>query len=109
MVLISEEQADNELKKIVAQLDSSKIQSTLSPKSIHWHFIPPSAPHMGGSWERLVQSVKVALAAILRERAPREETLQTLLAEAEFTVNSRPLTCVSSDPDDAEGLTPNHF
>ncbi|GBP90338.1 hypothetical protein EVAR_55032_1 [Eumeta japonica] len=52
----------------------------------------PHAPHMGGSWERLVRSIKVALSATLHTRAPKDEVLHTLLLEAEFVVNSRPLT-----------------
>src|SRR5207249_8671155 len=78
-------------------------------RKIRWHFIPPSAPHMGGSWERLVRSVKTALKWTLKEQFPREETLQTLFAEAESIVNSRPLTCVSIEDDTDESLTPNHF
>jgi hypothetical protein len=31
------------------------------------------------------------------------------MTEAENMVNSRPLTIVSSDPDDPEAITPNHF
>ena len=64
---------------------------------------------MGGVWERLVLSVKVALAATLKERSPREEVFSALFAEAENLVNSRPLTHVSADSADAESLTPNHF
>ncbi|GBP61939.1 hypothetical protein EVAR_44995_1 [Eumeta japonica] len=75
----------------------------------NWKFIPPGAPNMGGAWERLVRSVKTALAATLRERSPREEVLHTLLLEAEHIVNSRPLTEVDIEPAEAEGLTPNHF
>lgn len=56
-----------------------------------------------------MRSVKRALSATLKARAPREETLRTALAEAEFTVNSRPLTHLSVDPRDEEPLTPNHF
>jgi hypothetical protein len=61
---------------------------------------------MGGIWERMVQSVKKALYAVLKEQAPKDEVLLTLMAEAEHIVNSRPITFVSSD---AEALTPNHF
>ena len=64
---------------------------------------------MGGVWERLVRSVKVALQVTLKERCPREDVLATLFAEAESLVNSRPLTHVSVDPSDPESLTPNHF
>lgn len=46
---------------------------------------------------------------VLNERAPREETLSTLLAEVENIVNSRPLSHVSVDPTSLETLTPNHF
>ena len=64
---------------------------------------------MGGAWERMVRSVKTALAVTLKERSPSEEVLQTLLAEAEHCVNSRPLTHVSIEAADEEALTPNHF
>ncbi|XP_039762492.1 uncharacterized protein LOC120635541 [Pararge aegeria] len=78
-------------------------------KGIQWKFIPPGAPHMAGAWERLVRSVKTALTATLNTRHPQEEILHTLLLEAEHLINSRPITEVSLDPDDQEGLTPNHF
>lgn len=64
---------------------------------------------MGGCWERLIGSVKRALNVSLKERAPREKVLQTLFAEAEYAINSRPLTYVSDDPGDNGSLTPNDF
>jgi hypothetical protein len=64
---------------------------------------------MGGAWERLIRTVKTALRVTLKERAPREEVLQTLLAEVENLVNSKPLAHVTADPDYPEALTPNHF
>lgn len=78
-------------------------------EKIEWIFIPPSAPFMGGAWERLVKSVKLALKVTLRERAPTDEVLATLLAEAEALVNARPLTHVSPDAADPEALTPSHL
>jgi hypothetical protein len=101
--------ADKELRNALDDLDQERIQSEMTMSGTEWHFIPPLAPHMGGCWERLVKSVKVALSAILKERFPKEELLHTLLLEAEHIVNSRPLTHVSVDPDDPEALTPNHF
>ncbi|GBP60101.1 hypothetical protein EVAR_31362_1 [Eumeta japonica] len=44
-----------------------------------------------------------------QEQHPKEEVLSTLLAEVEFTVNSRLLTHVSVSAEDPEALTPNHF
>ncbi|XP_062713670.1 uncharacterized protein LOC134290528 [Aedes albopictus] len=75
-----------------------------------WKFIPPSTPHMGGVWERLVRSVKVAVGAVLESsRKPDDETLETILIEAEGMINSRPLTYVPLESADQEALTPNHF
>ena len=64
---------------------------------------------MGGSWERLVGTIKRALNVVLKERAPKEDTLSTMLAEVEHTVNSRPLVHAPSDARDDEALTLNHF
>ncbi|XP_049867204.1 uncharacterized protein LOC126367631 [Pectinophora gossypiella] len=75
----------------------------------NWKYIAPGAPNQGGAWERLIRSVKTALVATLHERYPRDEVLATLLTEAEYTVNARPLTHVPVEPGDMEALTPNHF
>ncbi|XP_028169445.1 uncharacterized protein LOC114359315, partial [Ostrinia furnacalis] len=93
--------ADRELREAV--------KNEATKRSITWRYIPPGAPFMGGAWERLVRSVKNALYRILHEQHPREDVLRTLLCEAEYIVNSRPLTHVSTSPEDDEALTPNHF
>ncbi|XP_063636132.1 uncharacterized protein LOC134806742 [Cydia splendana] len=76
-------------------------------RRINWRFLPPAAPFMAGVWERMVRTVKEAMKATLHEKYPSDETLQTLLAEAEATVNSRPLTYVAVNPEDPPALTPN--
>lgn len=101
--------AETELKRALLDVNWDRIEDFAVNKGFKWKFIPPAAPHMGGCWERLIKCVKTALKAILKERAPREETLRTLLAKTEHTVNSRPLTHVSEDLRDGEALTPNHF
>ncbi|XP_058816181.1 uncharacterized protein LOC131679468 [Topomyia yanbarensis] len=83
---------------------------TFTNSKTSWHFNPPSAPHMGGSWERMVRSVKAAMETIAEyPRHPSDEVLETVLLEAEAIVNSRPLTYVPLDDADQEALTPNHF
>ena len=46
---------------------------------------------MGGARERLLRSVKTALSTVLKDQAPREEILITILVETEHVINSRPL------------------
>ncbi|XP_049880427.1 uncharacterized protein LOC126376924 [Pectinophora gossypiella] len=100
--------ADHELKAAYREWAPALQQEGMLHRT-EWRFIPPGAPNQGGAWERMVRSVKVALGAVLKEKAPPEEVLQTLLTEVEFSVNARPLTHVSVDPNDPEALTPNHF
>ena len=64
---------------------------------------------MGGVWERLVISCKKVLNILLQNHVLTDEVLLTAITEVESLVNSRPLTEVSSDADDLEALTPNHF
>ncbi|CAG7733835.1 unnamed protein product, partial [Allacma fusca] len=101
--------ANRELQQALSELDVDKIQRTFSEKGMNWKFNPPSSPHMGGVWERMVKAVKTSLSSTLNEHTPKEDVLATLFAEAEFIINNRPLTHVSVDPSDPECLTPNHF
>ncbi|XP_058793748.1 uncharacterized protein LOC131673775 [Phymastichus coffea] len=101
--------ANRELLEAIESIDYAKLFQFTSKNNIVWKFNPPTASNMGGAWERLIRSVKCALAATIRHRHPKEETLRTILAEIEHSVNSRPLTHVSADPHDLEALTPNHF
>lgn len=82
---------------------------TFTNTTTKWSFIPPGAPHMGGAWERLVQSVKSAMKDAYVEGKLSDEELQTLVVEAESIVNSRPLTYLPLDSEESEALTPNHF
>lgn len=101
--------ANNELKRAIQEFDQNKLRDQLSSNFIDWHFIPPATPHMGGAWERMVKNVKVALNKTIKGANLKDEILLTLFAEAENMVNSRPITYVSSDPNDFEALTPNCF
>ncbi|XP_053968527.1 uncharacterized protein LOC128869954 [Anastrepha ludens] len=76
---------------------------------VKWRFNPPSAPHMGGAWERLVRSVKTVLYEILPSTSFSDESLRSALNEVEFILNARPLTFVSLENSDDEALTPNHL
>ena len=47
--------------------------------------------------------------AVLEGRSLTDDVLITTMCLVEQTLNARPLTSVSDDPDDLEALTPNHF
>jgi hypothetical protein len=99
--------ANRELNDAIKKLQQSKIGDYTAARGVQWHFNPPAAPHMGGSWERMVRSVKAALKETMKTRVPKEEILEVLLKEAADLVNGRPLTHVSVDSDDPVSITPN--
>ena len=101
--------ATTELAEFIETLDKTKIHTFASSHNIMWHFNPPSAPHMGGAWERLVKSVKEVLAVTMKDRVLTDFQLSTLFTEVESILNNRPLTHASSDINDYEALTPNHI
>lgn len=101
--------AKNELDRSLADIDWNRMQTHFESTQTEWKFNPPAAPHMGGSWERLVGSVKRGLRAVLPNGNLTDEVLRTFLMEIENVINSRPLTHVSLETSDAEAITPNHL
>ncbi|XP_058448925.1 uncharacterized protein LOC131428882 [Malaya genurostris] len=101
--------ANNILKREI-EMRNQALAETFTNAETRWRFTPPATPHMGGVWERLVRSVKTAIGALLdAPRKPDDETLLTILCEAEMMINSRPLTYVPLESAEQEALTPNHF
>ena len=81
--------AERELKECLDGMDQAGISDTLSQDRIQQFFNPPSAPHFGGVWERLVKSAKKVLKITLNGQLVNDETLLTLMAEIESLLNSR--------------------
>ncbi|XP_055585092.1 uncharacterized protein LOC129737945 [Uranotaenia lowii] len=100
--------ASRELRNEIKMLNEG-LASTFTNAETEWFFNPPSSPHMGGAWERMVRTVKVAMNALHESRSPTDEVFVTVLCEAESIVNSRPLTHLPLETADQESLTPNHF
>ncbi|XP_055527350.1 uncharacterized protein LOC129719971 [Wyeomyia smithii] len=92
--------AQRELQQLNESIDHDLIMREFTNTETEWVFNPPQAPHMGGSWERLIRAVKVNMMTVIATKRPRE---------IENTVNSRPLTHVPVDDDSGPALTPNHF
>ena len=101
--------AKNEFEECFKKMDQAKISNHLTRREVEWHFNPPSAPHFGGVWERLVRSAKRAIIYVTRGKSITDEVLSTALAYAENMLNNRPLGNVSSDPRSPDPLTPNHL
>lgn len=99
--------ADNELKRLLKDIDHQQLEASLSTRGVEWSFIPPGAPHFGGCWERLVRTVKTAMRGMLKDHHPTDLVLHTTLCEVMNIVNNRPLIPVSNCPQEAEQLTPN--
>ncbi|KAL0151955.1 hypothetical protein M9458_052762 [Cirrhinus mrigala] len=83
------------------------LQRQLAKQQIEFHFNPPNSPHFGGCWEREIRSLKNALTVTLGTQSVTFEVLQTVLAEIEGILNSKPLGYTSSDASDPDPVTPN--
>lgn len=89
--------------------NSKDINDFASNNNIKFSFIPPYAPHFGGLWEAGVKSCKHHLRRVVGGTNLTYEEFSTVLAQTEAILNSRPLTALSTDPNDLQPLTPAHF
>lgn len=74
-----------------------------------WHFAPPGSPHFGGIYEAAVKSAKFHIRRIVGNANLTYEELLTVIKQVESVLNSRPITPLSTSPDDYSALTPGHF
>ena len=89
--------ARNKLQQAFKEMKHDKIKSFLQGNGadwILWHNNPPGACHMGGVWERQIQSARTILEGLLKTHinSLNDESLRTLMAEVELIINSRPFT-----------------
>ena len=82
---------ERELRAALDGWNQQWIDKYASQQEIKWIFNPPATAHMGGVWERLVRSVKKILSVLLSEQVVGDESLLTVVAEAESILNSRSL------------------
>ena len=101
--------SNRELKHQIEQWNSSKIGKAMQQHHVDWAFNTPVASHQGGVWERQIRTIRKVLEGLLKTQRLDDESLRTLMCEVEATINGRPITRVSDDPDDLEALTPNHL
>ncbi|XP_062699419.1 uncharacterized protein LOC134284496 [Aedes albopictus] len=109
--LIVKQGRSNVKRELAAEIKNINLAlaGSFTNAETEWHFNPPSAPHMGGMWERKVRSIKDAFKVLAHREKLDDEGLLTLLSEATMIVNSRPLTFVPLESPEREVLTPNSF
>lgn len=84
-------------KEILAQAwnpvnPSSSVIRYMTEHNIKWKTIPALSPHFGATWERTVGIIKGPLERALGRRIVTLEELHSILCEAEFLANARPVT-----------------
>lgn len=89
--------------------NSKEIIDFASNESIKFRFILPYSPHTGGIWESGIRNCKHHLRRIVGNARLTFEEFTTVLTSIEAVLNSRPMSPLSTDPDDLTPLTPAHF
>lgn len=100
--------ANNEITAFL-RCNNENITGFAADEGIQFKFSPAYSPHFGGIWEAGVKSAKYHLTRILGDKHFTFEELSTLFTQVEAILNSRPITPLSSDPNDLCPLTPAHF
>ena len=104
---------NNELARCFKEMDHAKISRFLQSKNadwLTWNFNPPYSSHMGGVWERQIRSARRILSSLVQSHGEslNDESLRTLMIEAETIINSRPLTVENlNDPNSDKPLSPS--
>ncbi len=90
--------------------DDPELKGYLQEQGCTWSFNAPHSSHMGGAWERMINTARRILDALLLKNSLSRlthEVLTTLMSEVMAIMNARPLIPISSDPDTLEVLSPS--
>ena len=112
--------ADAELIAALKRRDNKKMFCKLRNHGITFLYNPPAASHQGGVFERQIRSVRkifrVRQIQIIQKifqgmqkinfASLSDESLLTLMKEAEVIINTRPITPLSDSPEDFSALMP---
>ncbi|XP_055542891.1 uncharacterized protein LOC129728468 [Wyeomyia smithii] len=94
--------ACRELEELRTLFQTQRHQSAVTDEGnvngIQFRFIAPRSPYLGGIWEAAVKSMKLHLRRTLGNAMLTETEFVTALIQVEATLNSRPITPMSEDP-----------
>ncbi|XP_028042718.1 uncharacterized protein LOC114252441, partial [Bombyx mandarina] len=89
--------------------NNASLSDFAAQEGIKFHFVPTYSPHFGGLWESGIKSAKHHIKRVIGNGHLTIEELQTLFAQVEAILNSRPLGPLSASPDGLLPLSPGHF
>ena len=101
--------ASSTSKSKMKNIGQNLVCKELAAVGIEWKFIIERAPWRGGFWERLLKSVKEPLRKVLGNALLSYVELYTIFTDIQVIINSRPLTTIGDDINDAEPITPAHL
>jgi hypothetical protein len=101
----------NKLKELQKNIQQSKTEiiASCQKEGVQWSFIPPRSPNFGGIWESSIKIAKRLMKSEICTKQLTEDEMHTVIRQVSTILNSRPITSLSSDPNDLEPLTPGHF
>jgi hypothetical protein len=103
--------AKNEFRKQLNMATDEKLKAYLVNSMIEFRTNSPEASHQGGTWERMIRSVRAVLNSMAAKYKWRldTQTLRTAFLEAAAIINSRPLTATDINNPEETIITPNHL
>lgn len=105
--------ANTQLQELYQLQNSSEHKSVVynyaADNQIEFKFVPAYSPVFAGLWEAGIKSIKYHLKRVVGNSVLTYEQLNCVLIQIEGILNSRPITSMSSDPNDMSCLTPAHF